>query len=336
MRCCHGIAVLGGLALLALIPALGRAGSYQATFLVSDIPDLALITDPSLINPWGVSFSATSPFWVSNAGTSTATLYSGSDDTNFAKNSLVVSIPGGAPSGQVNNSTTDFGGAHFIFAGLNGTINSWSSGTVADLRATVPDAGYTGITMGADSAGNNLLFAANHRAGTIDVFDADFNLVDSGNSFIDPDLDPSFTPFNVQNIGGTVYVMYQSLDTPAQGGVVNMFDTDGNFQGRFTNGGSLNAPWGITIAPDDFGQFSNAVLVGGFGDGRISAFDANTGAFIDFLKDDDGNPWVFDHLWTLTFGNGGSGGDPSTLYFTAGINNEQDGLFGSFTPGSDN
>ncbi|HEV3203305.1 MAG TPA: TIGR03118 family protein [Gemmataceae bacterium] len=324
--------VWGCLALLALASARVDAGSYDATFLVSNVPDLAVITDPLLKNPWGVSYGPTSPFWVSNAGSGTATLYSGTDASNFTKVSLEVSIPGGNPSGQVFNGTNDFSGSHFIFAGLNGTINSWTSGTTADLQATVKGSAYTGIAMGQNSEGLDFLFAANARAGRIDVFDATFQRVDTGDGFTDPELDPNFSPFNIQNIGGTLFVTYTNIAEQDRGGVINMFDMDGNFMGRFADGGTLNSPWGMALAPDNFGDFSNALLVGGFGDGRISAFDPNTGAFLGLLKDDDGNPWVFERLWTLIFGNGGQGGDPNTLYFTAGINNEQDGLLGSLQP----
>lgn len=333
MRYIHRITVLGALAMLALTPSGGWADSYQATFLVSNVPGMAEITDPLLQNPWGVSFSSSSPFWISNAGSSTSTLYSGDVNGNpLTKAGLEVSIPGGPPTGQVNNSTGDFGGAIFIFAGINGTLSAWSGGTQAALVATVDGASYRGLALGTDSTGANLLYAANVRGGTVDVFDANFQLVDNGGAFTDPDLDPDFTPFNVVNFGGVLMVTYKSISDPDEGGAINMFDTDGNFLGRFTDGGTLNAPWGLALAPDTFGEFSGALLVGGFGDGRISAFDPNTGDFLGLLKDSEGNPWVFERLWALIFGNGGSGGDPNTLYFTAGINAQQDGLFGSLLP----
>jgi len=285
-----------------------------------------------LKNPWGMAFGPTGPFWAANAGTSTATIYSGSDASDFTKLSLEVSIPGGNPSGLVFNSTNDFGNSLFIFAGLNGTINSWSGGTTADLQATVDGAVYTGIAMGTNSEGLDFLYAANAVAGTVDVFDASFQLVDTAGAFTDPDLDANFSPFNIVNIGGTLLVTYLNSADEDHGGIINQFDMDGNFLRRFAEGGSLNAPWGLATAPENFGEFGNALLVGGFGDGRISAFDPNTGAFLGLLKDDDGNPWVFERLWTLKFGNGGQGGDPGILYFTAGINDEQDGLFGSLQP----
>lgn len=326
--------VVLGLVSLA-IPSFARADFYEAVNLVSDVPGLALITDPLLSNPWGVAISASSPFWVANAASSTATLYAGTDETNFTKNPLEVQIPGGRPAGQIfNGNGAEFGGTRFIFSGLNGTINGWSSGTTAALEVTVDGAAYTGLAMGTSSAGQDLLFAANVRAGSVDVFDTNYQQVDTGGGFSDPDLDPKFHPFNVQNFGGVLFVTYENTVERDRDGVVNMFDTDGNFLGRFADGGTLNSPWGLALAPADFGEFSNAMLVGGFGDGRISAFDPNTGDFLGLLKDDDGNPWVFERLWTLTFGNGGSGGAANTLYFAAGINNEVNGLFGLVRPGS--
>jgi uncharacterized protein (TIGR03118 family) len=312
--------------------AMAQAGSYKATYLVSDIDGLAEITDAHLVDPWGVSFSATGPFWVSNAGTATSTVYSGDvNGSQFMQNSTIVNIPG-PPTGQVRNTTSGFDGASFIFAALNGTISAWSSGSDAVLKATVNGAVYTGLALGTSSTGDNFLYAANSGAGSVDMFDAHYQQVDTTGLFVDPNLDPNFYPFNVQNIGGILYVTYENKANPNSGGVVNTFDTDGNFLMRISQGGTLNAPWGVAIAPDNFGDFSNALLVGGFGDGRISAFDPNTGDFLGLLRDDDGNPWVIDGLWALVFGNGGSAGDQTTLYFTAGINNERDGLMGSLKP----
>jgi uncharacterized protein (TIGR03118 family) len=330
MRCIHRLIALSSLAVLALLPMLSRADSYQATLLASDIDGLAEVYDPMLVNPWGVSFSATGPFWVSNAGTNTSTVYSGDvNGSQFMKTSTVVNVPG-PPTGQVRNAfSPGFGGASFIFAALNGTISSWSSGSTATVQVAVPGAVYTGLAQGTNLRGVPFLYAANNSFGTIDVFDTNYKQVETRGAFTDPHLDPDFVPYNIQNLHGTLYVTYSSQSNPDVGGAVNAFDTEGNLLGRLTTGGSLNAPWGLALAPDGFGEFSNALLVGGFGDGHISAFDPNTGEFLGLLQNPNGDPWVFERLWALIFGNGGSGGDKTTLYLTAGINNQQDGLFAS-------
>src|SRR5262245_21695866 len=211
MRCIHRFpVVLGSLALLALLPTFSRADFYKVTFLASDIPDLAVVYDPLLVNPWGVSFSATGPFWVSNAGTNSSTVYSGDvNGSMFMKNSTEVSIPG-APTGQVRNTLAGFGGASFIFAALNGTISSWWSGPTATLQVAVPEAVYTGLAQGTSSTGDGFRYAANNAAGTIDVFDTNYQQVDTGGAFTDPNLDPDLVPFNVQNFNGTLYVTYSS------------------------------------------------------------------------------------------------------------------------------
>ncbi len=329
MRRFYGLAALGGVAVLALSPSLSWAGHYKVTRLVSDIDGLAQITDANLKNPWGIALSASSPFWISNADTLTATVYSG--DVNgrpLTRSSTVVNIPG-PPTGQVAGAGSDFNGDHFIFCTLNGLICGWASGSDAAVRAQVSGASYNGLAIGTGSDGNHYLWAANTRAGTIDVFDAGYNPTDSPGGFVDPDLDPNYSPYNIQLIPSIgLFVTYIDTTAPLEGGVVNVFDTDGNFQGRFATDGTLNAPWGVALAPDDFGPASGAILVGNFGDGQISVFDTS-GNFLDYLRNRHDNPFVFENLWALSFGNGGSGGDTNALYFTAGINNQADGLLGS-------
>jgi uncharacterized protein (TIGR03118 family) len=329
------------------------ASGFIETNLVSDIPGLALITDPHLINPWGVALNPTGAFWVSDAGSGVATLYSGDvNGSPFVRNPLVVTIPPapggtqGQPSGQVFNNTSDFvvrsgaasGPALFIFAGLDGTISGWNPGvpaggtsTQAELEATVPGASYRGLAIGNNGSGN-FLYAANLAGGRIDVFDKNFMLTRLAGSFTDPALPAGFTPFNIRSMNGVLFVTYQNSRDPDHGGVVDTFDMNGNFQRRIATGGPLNAPWGVVMAPSNFGTFSNDLLIGNFGDGRISAYDPNTGAFLGQLMGTNGQPLVFERLWRLTFGNGVTAGDSNTLYFTAGINNEKDGLFGSLRP----
>jgi uncharacterized protein (TIGR03118 family) len=312
---------------------------YQQDNLASNIEGVAPVTDPALRNPWGISFSATSPWWVSDTATGLSTLYSG--DVNgvpFMKSSLEVTIPSagtppGSPTGQVFNGTSDFmvagGPARFIFATLDGTISGWNSGSAASIAVTNPGAVYTGLAIGSNDQGN-FLYAANVGGGTIDIFDGSFNPVTLGGSFTDPDLPDGYAPFNIQNLNGELYVTYENSNDPAHGGAVDVFDTSGNFNRRIAAGDPLNAPWGLALAPSTFGSFGGALLVGNFGagDGRTSAFDPNTGDFLGQLTGADGSPIAIDGLWGLIFGNGGSGGDPNVLYFAAGINGQQDGLFG--------
>lgn len=335
------------MAVLMVLVAPAVAQFHKQVNLVSDIPGVATITDPHLVNPWGVSFSSTSPFWVSDAGISIATLYSVDGSTGVvSKVPLEVGIPG-APSGQVFNGSTNFvvaqggasGAARFIFAGLNGTISGWNPGvpppggsTQAILAATgapLPVA-YTGLALGAIGSGM-FLYAANNAAGRIDVFDKNFVQVSVPGPFLDPGLPSGDRPFNIRNIGGSLFVTYSG---PI--GVVSIFDTDGNFIRRFATGDNLHNPWGMALAPANFGKFSNALLIGNFntgdpavGPGWISAFNPSTGASLGLLEDTSGTPISIDGLWTLTFGNGATGGNSQVLYFSAGIEKQAHGLFGS-------
>lgn len=338
---------LAGLFLGALLPTLAptaAAQHYKQTNLVSDISGLASIMDPLLINPWGMSASSTSPFWVSNNGTSTSTLYSVDPITGaVSKIPLNVTIPG-PPTGQVFDGTGQFavsengnsGSAFFIFAALNGSIYGWNpnvDGTNALLGGSgMSPAAYTGMTM-ATRGSDPFLYAANIAAGTIDVFDKTYTQVSLPGSFTDPNLPAGDSPFNVANIEGRLFVTYAG---PV--GVVNIFDVDGHFKKRFATGGTLLNPWGIALAPHHFGKLSNAILVGNFnfgdpsvGPGWISAFNSITGAFRGLIEDVPDHPITIDGLWALMFGNGGKGGATNVLYFTAGINQEQDGLFGSLS-----
>ena len=318
--------------------------AYRQTNLVSDIPGAAQILDPSLVNPWGMTFSATSPFWVSNNGTGTATLYNGDTASGpLTKNTLTVSIPGGSNTGIVFNGTSDFvitdgsgtSAARFIFATEAGTIAAWREGTTAVTKVTTPNAVYKGLAIGTDGT-FNFLYAANFNSGRIDVFGKLFTNVGFGpGNFTDPGLPAGYAPFNIQNLGGKFYVTYalqdgaKHDDVPGAGhGFVDVYDAVGTFQRRLISGGALNSPWGLALAPASFGPFGNALLVGNFGDGAINAYDPNTGAFLGTLNDQSGNPVAIPGLWALSFGNGVGGGDVNTLYFSAGIGDEGHGLFG--------
>jgi uncharacterized protein (TIGR03118 family) len=321
--------------------------AYVQTNLVSDIPLLAAFTDPNLKNPWGIASSATSPFWVSNNGTGTATLYNGAGQPQ----ALVVTIPPppggtgpGTPTGQVFNGGAGFElvpnqAARFIFATEGGTIAGWNPATSATNAITKVDnsasgAIYKGLAIGNNGSGD-FLYAANFANATIDVFDSSFGAAALGGSFTDPNLPSGFAPFNVQNLSGTLYVTYAVVgaggdDVPGAGnGIVDAFDTNGNLLKRLVTGGALNSPWGLALAPAGFGEFAGALLVGNFGDGVINAFDPTTGTLLGTLLDSTSNPIANEGLWGLRFGNGGNGGNPNTLYFTAGLNDEKNGLFGS-------
>ena len=328
---------------------------FVQTNLVSDISGLATITDPELVNPWGVSHSPTSPFWVSNQGKSTATLYAVTDETNVSKINInpptgFVLIPktaGGpqGPTGQVNNTNAssflvENGGdgkpAHFIFANLNGSISAWDKGTTAFIQATTTGAVYTGLAI---NGAQTRLYAADSAGGSINVFDSTFAPISLGaGAFVDPSLPAGLLPFNVRDIGGDVYVLYAPAGRPAQisaplgAGAVAIFDEDGNFIKQLVAGSRLAAPWGITFAPPSFARFSNHLLVGNFSflHSEVNAFDPTNGTLHGTIPIDTGsaNPGG---LWTIDFGVGGNNGSPDTLYFTDGVNGEADGLFGAIT-----
>jgi uncharacterized protein (TIGR03118 family) len=343
--------VLEGLEIRQLL-----AGDFVQTNLVSDIPGLAQVTDPNLQNPWGIAASATSDFWISDNASGVSTLYDGQGQPA----SLVVTIPPpmslpadtlGTPTGTVFNSTSDFvvsangnsGPALFLFATEDGVIAGWNPNvdpTHAILAVDNPDpvngAVYKGLTSGTDAAGDNLLYAANFRAGTVDVFDTNFHLVHLAGSFQDPNLPEGYAPFNVRSIDGKLFVAYAKQDAAKHddmagpgNGFIDVYTMDGDLVQRLVSQGPLNSPFGLVMAPADFGSLSNDLLVGNFGDGHINAFDPVSGRFIGKLDISPGHPFQEDGLWALRFGNGGAAGATNTLFFTAGINEEQDGLFGS-------
>ncbi len=304
----------------------GASIGYVQTNLTSDVPGLAANLDTHLKNPWGMSFSLTSPFWVSDQGADVSTLYNGAG----VPQALVVAtppVPGPGPTGQVFAGGMGFtmssgAPAVFIFSTLAGTIDAWNSGTNAVTQFTAPDgAVYTGLALA-----GNLLYAADTRNGKIDVFNNTFQKTTVSGSFTDPGVSAGFTPYNIQNVSGRLYVEYAKRN--ASGGFVGVFDVNGNLLQHISDS-HLNAPWGVTLAPSGFGKFGNDLLVGNFGDGKINVFDPGTGAFLGTVSDAKGNPLVNSGLWSLAFRGAGSGLDPNTLYFTAGINGELDGLFGA-------
>ena len=334
----------------------------KQTDLASDISGLATITDPNLKNTWGLTaIPGASPFWIDNQVTGTSSLYAvtgsstiapanlnGTPGTNFA------AIPGGGvpsgPTGIVGNSGMSFGivggPALFIFANLNGTISAWNMSNInsathnaATVKATTSGASYTGLAI--NSTGT-LLYAANGNTGGIDVFNGSFAPTTVMGSFVDPNLPAGYVPFNVEDIGGKVYVAYalaghgpQTTAMAGQGAVA-VFDESGNFLQQLvgvSSTGELASPWGMAVAPANFGQFGGDLLVGNFSfmDSEINAFNATTGAFVATIHVDPGAGNSAGGLWDLMFGTGGPSGDPRTLFFTDGINGETDGLFGALT-----
>jgi uncharacterized protein (TIGR03118 family) len=342
------------------------AAPYVQTDLVSDIPGLAAITEPELHNPWGLSHTGTSPIWTSNQGTSTANLFSITPALAVTKaapqgtNGNITIPPGGAgavgPTGQVANTNTasflipvssggDGNSAHFMFANLNGTISAWDAGQTAftQVPATiVPGAAFTGLAI---NAAQTRLYAANDAgAGSINVFDASFNLVTTlpAGAFATPAAVSALNlvPFNVQDINGKVYVTYAPSGRPAQSGAapgagaVVVFDENGNFLQTLVLGSNLAAPWGLALAPAGFGEFANDLPVGNFSfmASEINAFDPTTGMLEGTIPVDPGAGNTPGGLWGLILGNGGSGGPANTLFFSDGINGEMDGLFAALTP----
>jgi len=337
------------------------ATTYIQTNLVSDGFVPAANTDPNLINPWGISYSPTGPFWVSDNGTGVTTIYGGAGQAVAAAGHTAITIaapPGqdtpSAPTGQVFNGTgAGFeisANGHtapsvFLFATEDGTISGWnptvdsgSSVIAVDDTMVGGDAVFKGLAIGTTDE-MTFLYAANFRNGTVDVFDDEFNQV---NSFTDPNLPKGYAPFNVQVLDDNLYVTFAQQDLAKHDdvagpghGFVDKFDLNGNMLDRVATRGVLNSPWGLDIAPKDFGQFAGDLLVGNFGDGAIDAYDLKTNTFVGQLLGADGNPIQIGDLWALTNGNGGTAGDPNKVYFTAGLQAEKHGLFGSLSPMND-
>ena len=336
------------------------ATSYAVTNLVSDQASVALTRDVNLVDAWGIVFAPGEPVWVANNGTNTSTLYDG----NGVNQGLVVALPPGTataniaggtdnPTGVVfNGNTSAFmvteggktGSASFIFDGEEGVISGWSQQVDSVKAIKVVDnsakgAVYKGLAIYTPASGPSLLFAANFHAGTVDVFDSNFKPTTVANGFNDPNLPAGYAPFGIQVINNMVYVAYAEQDTKdapsafnevdgAGLGFVDEFDATGKFVKRFDNpGGNLDAPWGIAIAPSGFGSLSGDLLVGNFGDGTISAYDPNTGAFVGKLTS-NGSPVVLPGLWGIAFGNGSFNQPTTTLFFGSGPNSESHGLYG--------
>jgi len=333
---------------------------YHQASLISNRSDQgAQVVDPNLQNPWGLAFGPTNPLWVADNTAAVATVYTvNAGGTEAAKRNLTVALPGGrtstgdgpSPTGQAFNPTTGFvvsspagtGPAAFIFSAEAGQISAWNSAadpvangmSTAQVVFSSPTAVYKGLTIATTDEGT-FLYASNFHDGTVDVFDSSFHQVHLLGDFRARSIPAGYAPFGIQAIDGLIYVTYAEQDAQQRDdvagpghGFIDIFTTDGLLVKRLASGGTLNSPWGLARAPSGFGPFSGKLLAGNFGDGRISAFDQFSGDFAGQLNDEHGEPIAIDGLWGLRFGTATTGGT-TTLLFSAGINDERDGLVGS-------
>jgi uncharacterized protein (TIGR03118 family) len=329
-------------------------GAYQQTALVSDGYYEAPHTDANSLNPWGLAATTSSPWWVGNNHTGKATIY----DANGVVSQLVVDVPsfnsatGGPVTGVAFNPTSSFvlsdggssGPATFLFACEDGTISAWNPNVPPpppshQMQRVVDNSGvqanYKGLAVASSPLGDRLYAADFHNA-RIDIFDGMFAQQFIPGVFVDPSLPSGYAPFNIMNLGGELYVAFALVDTSSGDeiagpglGFVSVFDASGVLLRSLIHGGQLNAPWGMAIAPSNFGQFSDSLLVANFGNGTIHAYDRTTGALRGILRRASGFPIHVEGLWGIAFGNGGSAGLPNVLYFTAGPADETHGVFGS-------
>jgi len=345
-----------GVAVLRQSSAASVTPTFTQTNLVSDVAGMAKITDPNLVNPWGMALGLNSGIWISDNGSGKATTYDGKGQPLPPGSPLVVSIPahgGGmsSPTGVATNATAGFvisaGGksapSSEIFVTEDGTIEGWNSSVdpsqaVIAVDNSAAGAIYKGLAMGFNESGA-FLFATNFHAGRIDVFDSNFRPVHKDDKFRDPHLPAGYAPFGIAAINSHLYVTYALQDADKEDdvagaghGFVDIFDTEGNLLKRFIRQGQLNSPWGMAWAPfEGFGGFNNALFVGNFGDGTVNAFDFDSGEFLGAIRDASNSLVQIPGIWALQFGLGVAGASSSTLFFTAGIDDEKHGLFGTLT-----
>jgi uncharacterized protein (TIGR03118 family) len=318
---------------LLFSPSRARA-QYQVTNLASNQDDIVKVPDPLLVNAWGLVYPPGGPFWISDNLSGWSTLY----DANGTKVPLDVLIPTaggngpGTPTGIVFNGSPDFkikgSPTLFLFATLDGTISGWAPAVTrnaAIIKVTTPGASYTGLAISSKASGNVLL-AADNANNKVDIYDGTFKLL---KSFTDPTVPAGFAPFGIQDFGGLVYVSFAS-SAGAAGGFIDIFTEDGEVLKQLTHGAPLNQPWGFAVAPKNFGEFSNTLLVSNnTNTGTINSFNSITGQFVGTLKDAKGDPIQIDQLWGIEFGGGApADGATNQLFFTAGPDNNFAGLFG--------
>ena len=357
------IVTAGALATAALgaAPASAHTTAYRQINLVSDQPGKAPLTDPDLVNAWGLAASPGtdakpgSPLWVADNGSDKATLYTGATATSVTKAGLVVSVTGAAPTGQVFNSAQagfvvsdkqgHSGSSMFIFDTENGTIDGWNPavGATSSNPSTVTEvardnganAVYKGLATAQASDGKTYLYATNFRSGRVEAYDSTFTPVQlPGGLFVDPRLPAGYGPFGIAEINGKLDVTFAKQDATLHDdvagpghGFVDVFTNDGTFVRRLASRGALDSPWGLALAPAGFGRFSGDLLVGNFGNGHINVYSPSTGAHLGQLRQQNGRPIVIDGLWGLSFGNGNAA-QTDQLLFSAGPDSESHGLLG--------
>jgi uncharacterized protein (TIGR03118 family) len=344
-----GAALALAIATVAIVAAAASSagGDYTVTNLVSDQPGHAAHVDSSLVNAWGLAALPASPWWVSDNGTDVSTLYNAGGD----KIPLTVSVRS-APTGLVANGSSDFvvtkkgvsGPSLFIFSSESGKIRGWNPTVSTPESITAVDrsnvgAIYKGLAVAWTAQGARL-YATDFHNGRIDVFDGHFNRLETPGAFVDHDIPTGYAPFGIQTFGSNVFVTYAAQDPDRVDdlhgpglGFVDVYDTSGKLLQRVASHGTLNAPWGLAWAPASFGPFSGDLLVGNFGDGRINAFQLRDGKYVfaGQLRS-QGEPLSIDGLWALQFGHGEPANGPTTtLFFTAGPDDESHGLFGTIT-----
>jgi uncharacterized protein (TIGR03118 family) len=351
----RGALVLAAFLATVLVPLLSSHAAvpgYMQENLVADLPNVAANTDPNLVNPWGIAFASGGPFWIADNGTGLSTVYQANGQPAPAAAPLRVTIPmpssnttppAGAhasPTGMVFNGTAGFAlapgqPALFLFATEEGTISGWNANVNMSQAVLKVDRSSSAVYKGLALLGNQL-YAANFATNAIDVFNNDFSLA---GSFTDPNVPAGFAPFGVQNLGGALYVTYAKQDDKKHddvagpgNGFVDLFDPGSHAFTRVVSGGAgqspLNSPWGLALAPANFGPFSGDLLVGNFRDGRINAFDPKTGALRGQLADPNGQVIAIPGIWGLAIAPSPDNAAEPSLYFTAGTGGEQHGLFG--------
>jgi uncharacterized protein (TIGR03118 family) len=322
-----------GLLLVASLAAPTLAGSSFAIdpLVSNNSTNPAQITDSNLVNAWGVSYAPGGAFWVSDEGKGVSTLYTVNPITDkTTKLGLTVTIPGaGTVTGQAYNGTSAFNHDSFLFVSEDGTVSGWRGalGTTAQVLVAGSAANnYQGAAL-LTTGGNTYLLAANEKTGNIDVINGTSNQPSLTGNFRDPNLPSGFVPYNVTIINGVVYVAYIMPGKP--GGIIDAFDTQGNFIKTVSSGGTLDEPWGMVIAPTSYGSIAGDLLVGNRASGQISIIDLTTDSQVGLLSGTNGQPLTIGGLWALIPGNDGSGGSSQQIYFAAGPQGYKNGLFGA-------
>jgi uncharacterized protein (TIGR03118 family) len=336
-----------------------RPTAYSLSKLVSNGAIAAALTDAQLVNPRGIVFAPNAPVWVADNGSQTSTAYDGIGTPRLPAVAMPVGMNGAAdPTGIVSNGGSQFvinegvksAPAQFIFDGEGGTISGWSSAVDAQKALVMYEDGsggavYTGLAIATDGTGTTRLYAADFHNNKVDVFDGNFAKTTTIGGFSDPTLPTGYAPFGIQTLvvqnQTLIYVAYAKQDSAARAdvvgtglGLVDVFDTQGTLKTHLiATGGALDSPWGMALAPAEFGTFSNTLLIGDFGDGWINAYDPASGEYVGSLSDSTGQPIAIPGLWGIAFGNGALNQPTTTLFFAAGLNDGAGGLYGRIDPG---